>query len=277
MKRTILLPTDFSDNAFNALLYALKLYKNESCTFYFLNSTYILSSTTRTYITTKYVDELQRESLRKLTELKLQTEIANDNINHNFEIISSEEEVKLAIQKAVKLYAIDIIVMGTKGASNAIGIFMGSNTVDVLNKVKNCHILVIPDELEFVEPKQMLFPTDFNRFYESKELEAIKKITMLYDSTIKILHINVEKKMSVTQEFNKKILSEYLENYPHSFHWESDYTNKSKTIATFIEENQIDILAMVNYKHSLIENILNEPVIKKIAFQPTVPLLIIPE
>jgi len=277
MKRNILLPTDFSDNAFNALLYALKLYEKESCTFYFLNVTYLLSSTTRTYITTKFVDELQHESLRKLSELKQQTEIANDNAKHSFEIISSEEDLKFAIPKAVKAHGITSIVMGTKGASNAVDIFMGSNTVDVLKKVRNCPILVVPDDLEFVAPRALLFPTDYNRPYENKELEAILVLAKLFNSSIKILHINVEKELSVTQELHKKMLSDYFENYPYSFHWEADYTKKSTTIATFIEENKIDLLAMVNYKHSLLEGILKEPVIKKIAFHLTVPVLIIPE
>lgn len=277
MKRTILLPTDFSDNAFNALLYALKLYKNESCTFYFLNSTYSKGAITRTYITTKYVDELQKESIRKLTELKLQTAIANDNNKHNFEIITSEKELKFAVQKMIKAHAIDMVVMGTKGVSNAIDIFMGSNTVDVLKKIKNCPILVIPNDYEFVELKQLLFPTDFNRLYSTIELEAITGISKLYDSEIKILHIHVEKKLSTNQELNKKILADYLKNYPHRFYWEADYTDKSTAITTFMEENNIDVLAMVSYKHSLLESILNEPVIKIIAFNPTVPLLIIPE
>ena len=36
------------------------------------------------------------------------------------------------------------------------------------------------------------------------------------------------------------------------------------------------MLVMVNYKHSFIESILNEPVVKKIGFQPMVPFLVIP-
>jgi hypothetical protein len=94
---------------------------------------------------------------------------------------------------------------------------------------------------------------------------------------IKVLHISTEKKLSITQEYNKKMLANYLENNHHSFHWKSDCTARSTTITTFIDENKIGLLAMVNNKDSLLETILNEPVIKKIAFYPTVPLLIIPE
>jgi nucleotide-binding universal stress UspA family protein len=277
MQQHILLPTDFSDNSWNALIYALKLYANKSCTFYFLHTTHISNATSRSYITTKFVDDLQKESLKNLTELKLQALFVNDNANHDFEIISSEEELKNAIHKVIEEHNIDIVIMGTKGASNAIENFMGSNTVHVLKKIKDCPVLLIPEELEFVIPKQIAFPTDYNRFYEKSALESISAIANLFDSMIRVLHINTEKKLSITQEFNKKILADYLENNRHSFHWESDYTDKSTTISTFIDENKIELLAMVNYKHSLLETILNEPVIKKLAFNPTVPLLIIPE
>lgn len=37
MKR-ILLPTDFSNNAWNAISYAAQLFKNEACTFYLLHT-----------------------------------------------------------------------------------------------------------------------------------------------------------------------------------------------------------------------------------------------
>ena len=38
MRKNILIPTDFSENAWNALSYALNLFKDEKCTFYLLNA-----------------------------------------------------------------------------------------------------------------------------------------------------------------------------------------------------------------------------------------------
>ena len=62
-----------------------------------------------------------------------------------------------------------------------------------------------------------------------------------------------------------------------SFHWMPDYAKKVNEINDFIEELKIDMLVMVNYKHSFIENIINEPVIKKIGFHPIIPFLVIPD
>jgi MinD superfamily P-loop ATPase len=55
-----------------------------------------------------------------------------------------------------------------------------------------------------------------------------------------------------------------------------DYAKKTQEINDFIEELGVNILVMINYKHSLIESIVKEPVIKKIGFKPIIPVLVIP-
>ncbi len=100
MKRSILIPTDFSDNAWNAIVYALRLYANEVCTFHFLNSWSVSNSKIRTYITTHYVDSLEENSLKQLSELKEMAVNANTNANHSFDIILSKESLGSAIDGA---------------------------------------------------------------------------------------------------------------------------------------------------------------------------------
>jgi nucleotide-binding universal stress UspA family protein len=275
MKRSILIPTDFSDNAWNAIVYALKLYANEVCTFYFLHAWSATSINTRTYITTHFVQALEEDSLKQLTELKDMAERSDINSNHSFDIILSKDSLHKAIEKTVKKHKIDIVIMGTKGATKAKEIFFGSNTVDIIKRMKLCPILVVPDEFDFVEPKQIAFPTDFIRFF-GEELEPIKEMADLYDSRIRIVHITKENNLSKIQDYNLSMLKVYLENNPHSFHWMPDYANKTQEINDFIEELDINMLAMINYEHSFIEKIVNEPVVKKIGFSPTVPFLVIP-
>ena len=274
MKRSILIPTDFSDNAWNAIVYALKLYSNEVCTFYFLHSWAVSREIISTYVAVHYVNTLEEDALKQLTELKDMAESANTNANHTFDIILNKESLRNAIETAVKKHNIDLIVMGTKGATKAKEIFFGSNTVDLL-KMKLYPILVVPDEFDFVEPKQIAFSTDFNRFY-GEELLPIKRLSELYNSKIRIVHITKESNLSKTQDYNLAMLNVYLENYPHSFHWMPDYAKKTEEINDFIEELDINILAMINYKHSFIESIINEPVVNKIGFHPTVPFFVIP-
>lgn len=272
--KKILLPTDFSDNAWCAAVYALKLYEKEDCTFYFLHS-YKMKVSAMSNLSNKLLRSMADNAMQELLELKDMAERSNNNLNHSFEILLSADTMDDAIDMAISNYNIDLIVMGTKGATGAKEIFMGSNAVNIIKKVKACPILLIPNECDFEMPKQIAFPTDFNRFY-GEELLPLKNLSKLYNSKIRILHINQEKNLSHQQDYNLAMLKVYLEDYPHSFHWMPDYTKKENAIKDFIEELNIDILVMINYEHSLIESIIKEPVIKNIGFHATIPFFVIP-
>ncbi|NEV94967.1 universal stress protein [Psychroflexus sp. YR1-1] len=274
MKTNILLPTDFSDNAWSAAVYALQLYKEKECKFFFLHSTKMTVSTMSNF-SNKLLKVISDNALKELSDLKSIAENSNANANHEFEIILSTEGLQGAIDTAMKKYNIDIIVMGTKGTTGAKGFLLGSITVRMIKKIKNCPILIVPDEFDFVKPTQIAFPTDFNRFY-GEELLPIKHLAELYNSKIRVLHINEEDKLTQIQEYNLEMLKSYLKNYECSFHWMPDYAKKTQEINDFIEELDINMLAMINYKHSLIESIVKEPIIKKIGFKPIVPVLVIP-
>ena len=276
-KLNILVPTDFSVNALSALNYALKLYANQQCTFYVLHSTYISEALTRAF-SAAYSDENQNKVVEKnLAELVAKTEVANANANHEFKSLLSPAELQIAVKRTVKAHNIDMVVMGTRGTTDAVEYVMGSNTIKVIRKIGDCPVLVLPEGFAFVEPEQITFPTDFNRNYDIKELQSLKDLADLYHSKIRIVHINVDNNLSENQEANMNSLKNYLADYEYSFHWLTDVTSKSKTIATFIDALEIDILAMINYKHGILEGILKEPVIKNLAFDPTVPILVIPK
>lgn len=270
----ILLPTDFSDNAWSAAVYALKLYALENCTFYFLNSSTIKVSVMSS-ISNKLIQIMAENAKNELAELKKMAENTNANANHNFEIIFSTENILGAIETSVTKHKIDLVIMGTKGSTKAKGVFFGSNTIHIIKKMKLCPILIVPDEFDFLEPKQIAFPTDFNHYY-GEELLPLKHLAELFNSNIKIIHINEEDGLTDIQDYNFTELKDYLKDFPNSFHWMPDYDKKEQIIKDFIQELSINILVMINYKHSFIESIVNEPVIKKIGFQPTVPFLVIP-
>ena len=171
---------------------------------------------------------------------------------------------------------IDLIAMGTEGASGAEKFFFGSNTMKVIKSIDQCPVLMVPDEYNFIIPKQIAFPTDFKRSYDDKELKPLMELTRLFNAKIKVLHIKTDKKLNDIQKYNFTTLKERLEGFEYSFHIVPDYTKKAKEINVFIENLKIDLLVMINYKHSLMDNIIKEPVINKIGLQPNVPFLVIP-
>ena len=276
MKRNILLPTDFSDNAWNAVVYALKLFKDEYCTFYFLHSL-TLKVSVLSNLSNKLIKTMEQDAMKELLALKELAETSDANSNHDFQILLSLDDLNKAIKKVISEWKIEFIVMGTHGATGAKRLFFGSNTVNVIKSIKSCPVLIIPEEYDFVAPEQIAFPTDYNRFYDPEELQPLQAIADLYNSRIRIIHINVEKDLTNIQKYNITSLQHYLETYEFSLHWMPKYAKKAKEIHDFIEELSINLLAMVHYKHSMMEKILHEPVIKSIGFKPKIPFLVIPE
>ncbi|HUH28646.1 universal stress protein [Gelidibacter sp.] len=276
-KYHILIPTDFSQNAWSATVYALNLYADHPCTFYLLNSFSLDHTDSRSYITTRFLDSLTETSRTELSALKDRAAELYSNPNHEFEVISTSEEITLAIKRAVQINNIDLVVTGTKGATGVNKYFLGSNTVKVMQSLKSCPMLAVPDAYEFKAPTHMAFPTDFTRVYEAKELQALLNFADLYQAHIYVLHIKLQSELSERQNSNMRVLQAHLVNHQHTFHWVEKSATKSDEINEFVKDLKIDVLAMVNYKHSFVERVIKEPVIKKIGFQPMVPFLVIPE
>ncbi|GAA4272855.1 universal stress protein [Aquimarina gracilis] len=279
MKR-ILVPTDFSDNAYCALFYATRLFKDEACQFFILNTFDVDTSVLTSRINTSKGDllyqKLSCESKDKLTETLHSIVRDTDDLDHSFETVSVSKKLPETINKTIKNKEIDLVVMGTKGASGLKEVFMGSNTVRVIQKVKGCPILAVPHEYDFKVPAEIAFATAFRRFYSKEELEPLVKIASFFNSNIRIMHIHEEEKLDEIQEHNFKKLKEHLEGLNYSVHWISKFNQKAEVIKKFIAEMNIDMLAMLRYRHSLIESITHEPVLKKIGFQASIPFLVIP-
>lgn len=274
--KKIVFPTDFSDNSWSAIVYALKLFQNEICTFYFLHSSEFHYST-MSNLSNKLLRTIESNALKDLQSTLKQAQSIDVNSNHKFESLLSSQPLIEAIRATVNDHNINYVVMGTKGATGAKSMFFGSNTTTVIKKMRDCPILVVPDEYDFVVPKQIAYPSDFNRFLGPREYKPIREIAKLHDSAIRIMHINEEEELDEIQKYNRISIEECFKKFDHSFHWMPKFAKKSTEIEVFIQDLEIDMLALVNYKHSFIEDLIREPVIKKIGFHPIVPFLVIPE
>ncbi len=279
MKR-ILVPTDFSNNAYSALFYATRLFQHQDCQFFILNTfdvkTPLLTSRIDTSKGDLLYQQLRNESEEKLTETKHSIVRDTEDFNHTFEGISVSKKLPETINKTIKSKHIDMVVMGTKGVSGVKEVFMGSNTVKVIQKIEGCPILAVPNEFDFERPIEIAFATDFRRFYSKEEIHPLLEIATLYGSAIRIMHVHEEEGLDEVQEHNFKKLKEHLKDHTYSTHWASRFDNKADVIKAFIDKMNINMISMLHYKHSFMETITQEPVVKKIGFQATIPFLVIP-
>ncbi|PKV48282.1 nucleotide-binding universal stress UspA family protein [Aquimarina sp. MAR_2010_214] len=276
MKKKILLPTDFSKNAWNAILYAIELYKNETCDFYVLNvfnaTGYALESMMIPEPGERIYEEAKEKSENGLNKIKERLSFRDDNPDHKFFMISQFNNVLSAIKDTVEKKDIEMIVMGTKGATNAGDLIYGSNTVLVMEKVRNCPVMAIPEGADYKEPKEIVFPTDYKIQIKRRELQYLTEIAKITNAEIKILHVTNDDNLDEEQENNKKLLVEYLDGIKYTFHTLHNIDVKGG-LSSFVESRESDMITFINRKHSFFGSIFSKPMVKNLGHHSKVPVL----
>lgn len=278
----ILIPTDFSENAWNAIDYAMQLFRNKTCTFYLLNTyTPVIPSgrfMAKMIDGVKIVDAVRDSSEQGLQETVDRIRSRYQNPKHSFETYSSFNLLAEEVKDMVNSLDIQLVITGTKGASGIDEVFMGSNTVRIIKNAKKCPVLAIPQHFDFATPTEIAFATDFNRFYSTSELRPLLELAQMFQATIRIVHVQHGiKALSELQQFNLNMLRRYLNNMEHYVHTVSEINSVSQTLELFSQELNIHLLAMLNYQHSFLEQMTREPIVKRTAFHTQIPLLVIPE
>lgn len=277
MKR-ILLPTDFSDNSLKAINYALKMFKNIKCKFYLVH-TYMPPVYNMEYLMGSpgligLGDIMQETSMTQLEELKNRLEKEYHNPEHNLVVHTAFNTLVNEVMETVESEGIHLVVMGTKGATGAEEILFGTNTVHVIKKA-HCPVLAIPPNFEYENPLKILFPTDFEIEFNMERLAPLLEIADEHGSQINVLHVSTGYELTPEQEKQKKGLEKIL-GTKALFHDVPD-NEIINAINGFQAKEKINLLVMVQNKHTFMERLFIEPVIKKIGFHVTIPFLVIPQ
>lgn len=274
----ILLPTDFSDNSWNAIEYAIHFYEETNCHFYLLHverpidisitpSNYGVSAD---FLNTTYVSNFKAQLKEFLNRISKQFP---ENKYHKFFSIADSGSFIDTIRRQVHERNIDMIVMGTKGATGLKKLLLGSNAGDVITKVK-CTTLIVPENAKFTPVKEIAFPTDYSLSYEIGHLQPIAEILERHHAALRILHISTKAEtLSATQQRNKDFLEEYFVQQPVSFHILTN-SKIEEAIQCFVESSKIDIIAMVAKNLNYSQQILFHSKIKDISYHTDIPFLV---
>jgi len=277
MKR-ILLPTDFSDNAYNAIRYAVQLFKEKTCTFYVLN-TFTPISYTAAYMVenpspngVEQVAKMRSKKELERIENMIQSEFPNDK--HQFVKLSAFNTVVAEIKEVIETYDIDLIIMGTKGATGAKEVLVGSQTMYTIKKVK-CPVIAVPEDFVYEKPKEILFPTDYHLNTKNPFLPLIKDICDENISKLHMLNAYYGEPLDDKQNKNKTFLDNFFKENAHVFELAED-KDVIQAISEYQKHHIINLLVMIHNKHSFFENLLFRPVINQIAYHLNIPFLVIP-
>ncbi len=276
MDKRILLPTDFSKNALNAIRYALDLYEDQICDFYFLNAYQVNGYSIDTFMVPepgeKAYEAAQMESQNGFEKLMDILKLHNNNPRHTYHTVSTFNSLLHAIKSTIAKHDIDIVIMGTKGMTGADSVIFGTNTVDAMEKVTECPVMAIPENVRFTAPKEIVFPTDYKTNFKRRELNYLLDIALYHKAIIRVLHIEKETKLNRNQMSNKELLESILEGTEHSYHTLKDLKVQSG-ISAFIESRESDMIAFVNKKHNFFGSMLSRPLVKEMGYRSKIPVL----
>lgn len=279
--KTILLPTDFSDNSWNAIKYAIEFFNDTECTFYLLHINRVsdLVAIDRPYVIDQTVIEetFTKPSIVRLKKLISKINTLPINRKHRFFTITDHNLFIDSIRQHIVDLRVDLIVMGTKGAEGFRKIIVGSNTADVITKVK-CTTLAVPENATYNKPKEIAFPTDFSMAHPEQTLGALADLLKQHKAAIRFLHISKRKEavLNEEQEKNKEALEHSFKNFEHSFHFLKN-DRIEDAVQCFSDSRDVDMIVMVAKNQNYFQRIIFRPKIETISYHTDIPFLVIHE
>ncbi|MCW5519816.1 universal stress protein [Aureitalea sp. L0-47] len=278
--KKILVPTDFSENAYNALIYASRLFEKKPCIIYILHSIEVEASRLTSLVdisqSKEILDALYDESDSKCEEVKARLIEDTRGCGHKFDVISTAMSLPRAMNRICIQRKVDFVVMGTKGRTGAKEVILGSNTIKVIDRIKKTPVLVVPPNAVFQFIELMAFPTSFEKEYHPSDLDALLYLAKLHNSEIKVLHVREHEIITDTQRKNLDALMNLLSDIQCNIEWLESNFGITTTLSYFVDNHNVDLLAIIYYKHNFIVQLFRESIVKKIGRRPSTPYLVIP-
>lgn len=274
--KTLLVPTDFSKNAENALDYAVFIAKKEKYKIVLLHVYSTLVTLPSPDIPVQYYAEafesIRETASARLNELKNKVmkkgKIACDIlIEEGFTV-----ETIIDVARRKKAY---LVIMGTKGASGLTKIIIGSNTAKVIEKIK-CPVIAVPEKAKFTGMQQIAYATQ----YHSSDMPALKKLAAIskgFKPTLHLVHIadgayTISTEREYMQRFTEKIKKGIKSKSVLATVIEG--SSIEKELERYFKKHQIDLLAISTKHRNFIEKMFGKSITKALVFHNKVPLLI---
>jgi len=274
MIKNVIIPLDFSDCSTNALKYGLRILERLNIEKVYLMHTLIVpvaigeSGYTNTE---KDLTDHKGNADQEFVKLKKQIPGLN-KFDHEF--ITASGTVSEALLELVPEKSIDLIIMGTKGASGLEEVIMGTNAHAVVQS-SIAPVLIVPEEAEYHAIENIALASDY-RSIDPAILDTFKEVVIKHGSKVHILHTGKDDKLNPEELSEAKKFEQYLKNVKHDFHYlKSD--NVKKGVDTYIKDNEIGMLTLIPRKHKFFKLLFEGGESSKFIYEIEVPVLALPE
>lgn len=269
--KTILVPTDFSPPADNALQAAKFIAAKFKATIHLANF-YSLHVVDYSYpeisMPGELLEEIRKaanEGMRKLAE---QVKAEGFEVKTTVEMgLATDEIVELAKKENV-----DLIIMGTTGASGLLNRLIGSNAANVMQRTEK-PIILVPKDCSCNKISRIVYADSLqeNDTAVLKQLFAFAEGVGAQD--VSILNINTSGHYEPVSPNAVLAINEVFGPYKLKLDI-ADAGNLEAGIDKYLEDHQADLVVMSTHKKTLMERIFSHNNTRMMALHTRLPLMV---
>jgi nucleotide-binding universal stress UspA family protein len=273
--KTILVPTDFSECANNALRFAAFVANKTGASLNLLHVIEVpsvgfngdIESTTDDV---PYMIGLLKATKTKMKKLLAQPYLNDITIRHNIEVGSIEDHILRAAEK----YKSDLIVMGTHGLSGISRVLTGSTANKIVNRA-TIPVLTIKESVKEPVIRKILYATDFSETAD-KTFSEVEKLGKLLDAEIEIVKV-VTRFQFETSSQSEKAISRFKEKFSDPNLKVSIYYSQSKQagIRSYAQKVHADLIAIGMYRRNGLGNFFTNINTEGLINHSTLPVMAI--
>ncbi len=266
---TIVVPTDFSACAQMAVHYAAAFAQQTQSRLLLLHVLPDFGPSMGTLSTDELKEEAIESATKELESIKEAISATGVNVSYNLAFGAAVDTV---LEHFLKEHGIDLIIIGSHGASGLKKALLGSNTVDVVNHA-TVPVIVVPEHTVIETITHILYASNLKKIHE--ETELLLPFARLLKASVKIIHV------PPPQYFDQ------LDCHPilASLKKETGYSNieiellKGGDVQDAIEQYAVathgDLLAMFTHRTSFLEQLFSKSLTREIIWQSRTPLLVV--
>jgi nucleotide-binding universal stress UspA family protein len=272
--KKILVATDFSACATNAMEYAMdlaKVLKAEVCALHAIGSFEGVFNNTYNAL---YIEEYHNSKRQALVNWA-----ATFTTRESFRsvpVTTSTEvgSVSAVIVKYIDANPVEMLVMGTMGSSGIAGIF-GSNASTMVEKTR-IPTLIVPLESKYAVHPVVTLATDFSSPPSGEDVTALNDLLDALEAK-KLFVVNVvEAAAWTTNEAGEIAMKERYPRAELEFRYIKEDT-PTEGIVNFISGSQTDIVCLVKRHHGLVYRLFNTSTVNKVLNRSIKAVLVLHE
>lgn len=271
MKNTILLLTDFSQHARNAIYYALSAFHPEDYQYILLHCYPRIHTTTD--VTISLSERMRQESYASL-EAEANVIRNHTGLSIHFEKMAYLGFLNEAVNYVAKEKHPDLVVMGTKGETGLPAILLGSHASSLI-KATNIPLLIVPENATFKGLKEIVLAADLKTLAKPEHLEPLSELAEMFDSKLTVVNVVKDAAHEQIEESQESaaLKNEFAENQI-VFRHVHDH-NVEHGIAQYVHDHPCDLLVVVERSRSFVVDLFHKSVSKNLALHAEIPLLIL--